>query len=154
MFKSGDQNSASNYHPISVLPTLSKVLERVVHTQLYQHLTDSNIITNAQHGFRFKRSTTSALTKFSDEILSNMENGKLCGAVSLDLSKAFDTVDHEILLKKLQWVGVSDFDLHWFESYLSDRSQRTTCANHMSDALPVTVGVLQGSILGPLLFIV
>ena len=154
LFKSGDRNIASNYRPISVLPTLSKVLERVVHIQLYQHLTDNNIITNAQHGFRSKRSTTSALTKFSDEILSNMENGKLCGAVSLDLSKAFDTVDHEILLKKLQWVGVSDFDLQWFKSYLSDRSQRTTCANHMSDALPVTVGVAQGSILGPLLFIV
>ena len=60
-----------------------------------------------------------------------MENGKLCGAVSLDLSKAFDTVDHEILLKKLHWVGVSDFDLQWFESYLSDRSQRTACANYI-----------------------
>ena len=129
-------------------------MERAVHTQFYQHLTDNNLITNVQYGFRSKRSTTSALIKFSDEILSSMENGNMCGTVSLDLSKPFDTVQHEFLLKKLRWVGVSDLDLRWFESYLDDRSQRTACANHVSDPLPVTIGVPQGSILGPLLFIV
>ena len=107
-----------------------------------------------QHGFRYRRSTTSALIKFSDDIPNSMENGKLCGVVSLDLSKAFDTVEHEILLKKLRWFGVSDLDLQCFASYLKDRTQRTSCENFMSDALPITVGIPQGSILGSLLFIV
>ena len=86
--------------------------------------------------------------------LAVWKTGNYVVVVSRDLSKAFDTVEHEILLKKLRWVGVSDLDLQWFASYLKDRTQRTSCANLMSDALPVTVGVTQGSILGPLLFIV
>ena len=133
LYKSGNRNKASNYRQISVLPTLSKVLEKAVHTQFYQHLLDNNLITSVQHCFRSRRSTTSALIKFSDDILSSMENGKLCGVVSLDLSKAFDTVEHEILLKNLRWVGVSDVDLQWFASYLKDRTQKTSCANFMAE---------------------
>ena len=83
-----------------------------------------------------------------------MEQGNLCGAVFLDLTKAFDTVDHCILLSKLSAIGVSPSSIKWFESYLSNRKQRTSCGNELSDALPVTVGVHQGSILGPLLFVV
>ena len=83
-----------------------------------------------------------------------MEQGNLCGAVFLDLTKAFDTVDHCILLSKLSAIGVSPSSIKWFESYLSNRKQRTSCGNELFDALPVTVGVPQGSILGPLLFVV
>ena len=85
--------------PISVLPTLSKVLEKAVHSQFYQHLLDNNLITKVQHGFRSRSSTSSALIKFSEEMLCSMENEKLCGVVSFALSKAFETVEDEILFK-------------------------------------------------------
>ena len=104
LFKCGDRNNVSNYRPISVLPTLSKLLEKAVHAQLYQHLVDNNLLTKKQHGFRPRQPTSSALINFSNEILSNMDKGNLCGAVFLDLAKAFDTVDIHILMKKLQCV--------------------------------------------------
>ena len=125
-----------------------------MHIQFYQHLLDNSLITNVQHGFRSRRSTTSGLIKFLDDILNSMENGKLCGVVSLDLSKVFDTVEQEVLLKKLGWFGVFDLDLQWFASYLKDRTQRTSCENFLSNALLITNGVPQGSILEPFLFIV
>ena len=154
LFKAVDRTNASNYRPISILPTMSKILEKVVHSQFYDLLNSNNLISTKQFGFRPKLSTTSALTSFADEVLLHMESGELCGAVFLDLTKAFDTVDHNILLSKLSAIGVSHSTLQWFKSYLSHRKQRTACSNAVSDPLPMTFGVPQGSILGPLLFLV
>ena len=154
LFKCGDRTNPTNYRPISILPTLSKIMEKVVHSQFYKFLNSHDLLSSKQFGFRPKYSTTTALSNFADEVLLNMEQGNLCGAVFLDLTKAFDTVDHCILLSKLSAIGVSPSSIKWFESYLSNRKQRTSCGNELSDALPVTVGVPQGSILGPLLFVV
>ena len=146
--------NSTNYRPISILPTLSKIIERVVHSQLYEYLISNNLQSNNQFGFRSKRSTATALFGFADEVLLNMNNGSICGAVLLDLTKAFDTVDHRILMIKLSTVGVSENFLAWFKSYLRNRKQRTSCGNELSEGLPVDVGVPQGSILGPLLFLI
>jgi len=116
LFKAGNRTSPSNYRPISILPTLSKVLERAVHHQFYQYLNQHNLLNEKQFGFRPKHSTVNAVSSFADEILLNMERGKLCGAVFLDLSKAFDTVDHTILLRKLSSFGATSDTAKWFES--------------------------------------
>ena len=129
LFKSVDWTNASNYQPISILPTLSKILEKAVHTQLYQFLVANKPLSGKQFGFRKGLSTISALTSFADEVLLNMEQGRLCGAMFLDLTKAFDTVDHQILLSKLSAYGLSGNSLQWFRSYITDRRQRISCGN-------------------------
>ena len=154
LFKSGDQTNESNYRPISILPTLRKTLERAVHFQLYDYLNTNHLLTDKQYGFRSKHSTVTALASFADDVLRNMERGNLCEAVFLDMSKAFDTVDHSILLAKLSFLGLTPNAVQWFQSYLSHRKQHTSYGKEISGPLPVTYGVPQGSILGPLLFLV
>ena len=154
LFKCRDRSNPTNYRPISILPTLSKIMEKVVHSQFYEFLNSHDLLSSKQFGFRPKYSTATALSNFADEVLLNMEQGNLCGVVFLDLKKAFDTVDHCILLSKLSEIGVSPSSIKWFESYLNNKKQKTSCGNEISAALPVTVGVPQGIILGPLLFLV
>ena len=152
LFKSGDLTNATNYRPISILPTLSKILEGSIHSQLYEYLNTNDLLSNQQFGFRPHRSTVTAVSNFTDEVLLNMEKGKLCGAAFIDLAKAFDTIDHRILLSKMLKLGISSNALNWFESYLSNRKQRVSVDHELSDELPVSYSVPQGSILGPLLF--
>ena len=154
LHKKGDKQDPSNYRPISILPTLSKILERAVHTQFYGYLTENNLVSSKQFGFRPKSSTATASGQFIDQLLLGMDNGTITGVVFLDLTKAFDTVNHSILSRKLSNFGVDETVQNWFDSSLFNRSQVTSCANAQSVPDTVSVGVVQGSILGPLMFII
>ena len=154
VFKKGDTDDVNNYRPISILPISMKIFEKVVHYQVSGFLDSSNLLSTSQSGFRHGYSTDTAVICVSDFILKELGDGKYVGAVLVDLKKAFDTVDHKILLKKLFCYGFRDVSLDWFESYLSDRYQCTLLENTMSDFTQENpFGVPQGSVLGPLLFL-
>ena len=142
----------NNYRPISVLPVLSKVLERIVHAQLSYHLETNNLLPPQQSGFRPGYSTMSLLLKLLSDWMTAIDKGCYVGAVFLDLRKAFDTVNHWLLLDNLREVGVNSRSLCWFQNYLADRKQSVMLGNVMSSFKQITCGVPQGSILGPLLF--
>ena len=152
LFQQGDGTNMDNYRPISVLPTVSKVIERATDTQLYAFLESHQLPVENQFGFRRGRSTPLALTQLTDEMRANMDNGLVNGVTILDLKKAFDTVDHTILIHKLKALGVSEVCLAWFQSYLTSRFQRTVIGQATFCNRRISVGVPQGSILGPLLF--
>ena len=149
ILKTGDVNDASNYRPISLLPVLSKVLEKIVSSQLSQHLESNQLLSNTQHGFRSKLSTTSALLTLNKHLYSNMDNKKVSLVTLCDLSKAFDSVSHAILLRKCIKCNVDQF---WFESYLCKRTQSVRLNDTVSDKTSISYGVPQGSVLGPILF--
>ena len=150
-FKGGDKNEVSNYRPISLLPILSKVLEKIVSKQLMSYLESNHILSNHQHGFRPRLSTETALMKVTEKLYSNIDDKKISLLMLLDLSKAFDSVSHEILIKKLLKYNI---DPSWFQSYLSDRYQAVRAGNVVSSPRLVSYGVPQGSILGPILFLI
>ena len=154
IFKSGNHDLPENYRPISVLPVLSKVFEKAIHYQLLHFLETNKLLSDSQFGFRKYRSTKLAAALLCDNIRKEMNNGNRIGAVYLDLSKAFDTIGHGLLLNKLNKYGVSGKELNWFTDYLFNRTQIVEIENVRSDTEPVYCGVPQGSILGPLLFIV
>ena len=137
LFNSGDKSDCNNYRPITVLRTVSKIRERAVHQQPYGYLTESNLLTTNQFGFCPKLSTKVALAHFTDRVLEKLDNGMLTGAVFLDLSKAFDTVDHSLLLTKLKQIGASDNVTGWFRSYLSNHFQLTAVSDVQSTLRPV-----------------
>ena len=148
-----DPTLPSNYRPISKLPFLSKVLEKVILCQLMPHLHQNNILERFQSGFRAHHSTESALLKVSNDLLLSVDSGDCAVLILLDLSAAFDTVDHNILIDRLQCgVGVSGTALSWFSSYLSNRSFAVNLGNFSSSSASLSCGVPQGSILGPILF--
>ena len=154
IYKDGDKSDVSNCRPISVLPILSKILKRAVHDQLYNYLTCNNIINRCHSGYRRNHSTNTALLDVTDHILKNANDGKATASIFLDLKKAFDTVSHEMLIKKLNSYGIRESALQWFKSYLNDRSQAVNVNSTLLDFKSINIGVPQGSIIGPLLFII
>ena len=153
LFKSGSKTDCNNYRPISVLSIVSKVFERIVYDQVYSYLSFNNLLTKHQSGFRSFHSTATALLDATNDWFINMDNGLLNCAVFLDIKKAFDTVNHNILLKKLQLYGFNHTVTNWFKSYLQDRRQVCIVDGSFSDEGILISGVPQGSIIGPLLFL-
>ncbi len=153
IFKAKNKETFTNYRPISLLPNISKVLEKVVHRRLYSFLEKNKILYEKQYGFRPARSTIDAITEFNADVLPSLDRKKKCVSVYLDLSKAFDTINHKILLMKLSHYGIRGQALEWFRSYLYRRRQYVSYMGIHSETKYVEYGVPQGSVLGPLLFI-
>ncbi|XP_034562467.1 uncharacterized protein LOC117829052, partial [Notolabrus celidotus] len=148
-----DRSVLANYRPISKLPFISKILEKVIHVQLKSFLDEHEVLEVFQSGFKTRHSTESALLRVCNDILLANDSGDHVILVLLDLTAAFDTVDHSILVARLsQLVGICGTALEWFKSYLSNRSMSVRIGNSVSDSAPLLYGVPQGSILGPLLF--
>ena len=155
IYKAGDNSDVSNYRPISVLPCFSKALERLMYNRPYKYLKENNILYEKQFGFQSGYSTNDAIVQLVHKIFYSFEKGQFTLRVFTDLSKAFDTVDHSMLLKKLKFYGITDKNLAWFGSYLSNRKQYIEIGeNSKTDLKYVPCGVPQGSILGPFLFLV
>ena len=155
LFKRGDTALLNNYRPISLLPTISKVFERVIYSQLYAYFNDNNLMSEQQYGFRAQHSTELASVKLVDHIIKQMDNRyetKTPVAIFCDLSKAFDCLNFDIFLSKLEYYGVDGTPLALIKSYLSNRYQYVQFENCKSDLLEVKTGIPQGSILGPLFF--
>ena len=152
VFKSGAKTAIANYRPVSVLPLLSKLMEKVVNSQVTHYLKDNDILTKFYSGFRKNHSTQTALISITDNILCNMDKGLITPTILMDLSKAFDTIDHPLMLQKLLRYGFDTHSMFWFNSYLQNRLQYVKVGNILSNAAKVSCGVPQGSVLGPTLF--
>jgi len=155
LHKGGPVEDVNNYRPISILPVVMKVFEKLVYSQFYDFLISNSILCKCQSGFRSSHSTQTAITEVKEFILKRLEDKFYVGAVLIDLKKAFDTVDHQILLKKLFCYGFHDQSFEWIESYLSNRFQMTKFNDSLSDLVQEEAyGVPQGSVLGPLFFLI
>ena len=153
LYKSGDKMDCDNYRPISVTSAVAKKFEKLVSRQLNNFLEFHQIVSTNQSGFRTQHSTETALLYSVNQCLVNMDQGLINGLLFLDLKKAFDTVDHNILISKLELYGVRGKALQWFISYLRGRKQVCKINHEISDRATITCGVPQGSNLGPLLFL-
>ena len=154
IFKSGDKNNVNNYRPISILPIFSKIFEKIVCNQLYNYFELFKLFNPSQFGFRKKVSTSNAITNTLQYIYDHLDQGDSVVSIFLDFSKAFDCVNHKILLEKMSMYGVRGVASRWFQSYLSGRRQYVSLNNATSELCSIDRGVPQGSILGPLLFLI
>lgn len=154
IFKKDNKKLFSNYRPISLLPSISKIFEKAIFLQLYSFFTENDLLFGSQYGFRSNHSTEQATIELIERILKAITSKETPIGIFLDLSKAFDTLDHEILMSKLHHYGVRNEAFQLLYSYLSSRSQFVEFNSKSSSRLPLSIGVPQGSILGPLLFII
>ena len=153
ILKSGPNNEFCNYRPISVLPSFSKIYEKIISKRLLSFIELHNIFSPSQYGFRKKHSTYMAIMKFHEKVTEAIDKNEFCLGIFIDLSKAFDTLDHEVLLKKLSIYGIRGIANKLIKNYLQDRQQYVVYNNSESNCKTITCGVPQGSILGPLLFL-
>lgn len=154
VYKKGDNHLIDNYRPISLLPAISKIFERIMHDQLFDYFTRNNLFFPSQYGFRKSHSTELASVELIDRVLEVMNQNGIPICIFMDLSKAFDTLNHCILLEKLKFYGLDETSRKLFSSYLSGRLQFVSIDGALSSFKPLSTGVPQGSILGPLLFLV
>ena len=143
VYKNGSRNNPSNYRPISVIPAVAKILEKIVYDQLYEYFNGYNHypLNASQSGFRSLHSTLTALLEAANSWSVNIDNGLVNGVVFIDLKKAFDTIDHKIMLQELGNYGVDPNSLRWFKSYLTDRTQKCRVNDHLSNSKPVTLAL-------------
>ena len=153
-FKKGSKLSTANYRPISLLSNINKIIEKLVFNRVLSFLNRNNVIYEKQFGFRPKHSTNHALINIVDTISNAIDSGKLAAGVFVDFQKAFDTVDHNILISKLEHYGIRGKFNDWFKSYLTNRKQCVSILGYESSYQPIKYGVPQGSVLGPLLFLI
>lgn len=154
IFKNGNKKLVNNYRPISMINNLAKILEKIVKTRLMAFLENNKLLSKNQYGFRPGLGTTDALYMVSKNIYDALDNNKKTIAVFLDFAKAFDTVDHNELLKIMPGFGIVNESLKWFSSYLSYRRQMVTINGIIGNDYTINCGVPQGSVLGPVLFII
>ena len=154
IYKQGEISLIKNYRPISILNILSKIFEKLIHRRLYTYLNDNTILNENQFGFRENRSTSQAVLNYFHYVYDRLDNGELVFSIFLDFSKAFDCVSHDVLLHKLSHYGIRGVALDWFKSYLSNRRQYVSIDETVSNSLEIKQGVPQGSVLGPLLFLI
>ena len=152
IYKKDNEHSLNNYRPISLLPVISKIFEKVIFQQLHKFFKDNDVYFNHQYGFRESHSTEQAAMELIDRVILQLDNKNLPLTLFMDLSKAFDTINHDILLHKLNYYGIHDKPFSLLKSYLTNRKQYVEINNTKSDNIDITTGVPQGSILGPLLF--
>ena len=153
VFKSGNKCEIKNYRPISTLPFLSKIFEKLTAERIYTYLNKENIISDRQYGFQKNIGTIDAIIRFMDRTYTSLSKKEYVLSVFVDFSKAFDTLSHDILLSKLHYYGFRGIVYDWFASYLSNRQQRVDFKGSISPVETINTGIPQGSVLGPLLFI-
>ena len=154
LFKGGNRNLVGNYRPVSLLPIPSKIIEKIVHDRLSRFFEENEVLDPNQGGFRKGHSTINTISKLTHDIFEGINNGIITTTCFIDMAKAFDTVNHKILCSKLNEMGITGNTLTWVKNYLSERKQCTDANGVTSEQLDITCGVPQGSILGPLFFIV
>ena len=154
IFKKGSHLLPDNYRPISVLGHIKKIYEKLLHSRLSTHFNNNDLLYKYQYGFREGHSTTQALVELTDSLKNTIDNGNYACGIFIDLTKAFDTVNHNILIDKLKKYGILDNAIELLKSYLDDRMQYVEINKTKSSLSKISCGVPQGSVLGPLLFLI